>query len=494
MIRLENVTFRYNDSLPPALLSVSLEIKQGESVCVMGANGSGKSTFAKLVAGLIKNQQGRFAVQAESSTALPVGLLFQNPDNQMVALTVEKEIAFALENQGANQSEMERRIANVLHKLSISHLCNRLTTELSVGEKQRVALAAVLVSEPSILVLDEPDSYLDKDGKLLFRQLLNKLKEHDPELTIIEITQYPDVARSYERLILFHQGRVAADSTPTEILNNKNLGVKYGTEFSGVNDRQLVVSGYEEKNRERLPTRITRITMDRVSFAYPGGEDEVIKHFSSEFNASEITAIVGPSGCGKSTLGMLLCGINQTDEGSIKYSTESGGIFSADKQNGNITASVQQPERQFFLHTAQQEVEFAPQNFNRPVTINSVKEFFNLVGLSYEQFNQRDPFTLSLGEKRRLAFAAVLSILPDFIIFDEPTCALDQEGVGRFISLARVLKKVGAGVILISHDDDIVKILADKVIALDSKRNFWVMSKDDYMSSESPKQAAIPQK
>ena len=491
MVKLENITYRYPNNPHPALLNVSLEVAVGESVCLMGANGSGKSTAAKLIAGLIKSQQGRISVRADKNIPIPVGLLFQNPDNQMVADTVEKEIAFALENLAISQSEMEKRIHEILKRFSIVHLRKRLTSELSVGEKQRVALAALLVANPPVLVLDEPDSFLDRDGKELFRNCLDDIKSQSPHLTVIEVTQYPEVAREYDRLIVFQSGRIAADGSPESILNNKSLCLKCGLDYAESNSRIQFVNEDKSATEKRNSTVISKIKMERVSFTYPGSEKAAIRHFSGEIGTGEITAIVGPSGSGKSTLGMLLCCIHKPDSGIIHFIDKSNRVIESGNQRGKITAALQQPERQFFLHSCEEEVEFGPRNFGRKISRKELQNLFALVGLPFEQFFERDPFTLSLGEKRRLGFATVLSIYPDFIIFDEPTCALDREGIGRFVALARALKSSGAGVVVISHDEEIVKFLADRIIVLDAHGSFWSVRPEEYFEKDSRKSGAI---
>jgi len=484
MIRFENVTFRYPGDLPPALFNVSLEIGEGESVCVMGANGSGKSTFAKIVAGLIKPQQGRLSLGAANNRAIPVGLLFQNPDNQMVAVTVEKEIAFALENLGVSQQEMDTKVKSTLKRFSIEHLRKRLTSELSVGEKQRVALSALLVFCPPILVLDEPDSFLDQSGKELFRNQIKLLKEQSPELTIIEITQYPQVAGEYERLIVFQNGRMAADGQPVTILQNKSLGVRCGIYFDNLSGKQIKLpEEWPAGNKSKTPS-ISRFIFDRVSFRYPGGDKFVLQNFTGEMNHEGITALVGPSGSGKSTLAMLMCGILDPDAGKIRRIDSRGREVDKREINGRITAALQQPERQFFLHTCLQEVEFGPKNFGQTHSRKIIQKFFKMAGLPFEQFFGRDPFTLSLGEKRRLAFSSILSLYPGFIIFDEPTCALDREGVGRFTILAKALNEAGIGVMIISHDDEIVKALSDKILALDAIGNYRFASREKYFEKD----------
>ncbi|MGH8015112.1 MAG: ABC transporter ATP-binding protein [Candidatus Zixiibacteriota bacterium] len=491
MIRLENITYRYSGDSPPALLNVNLEFAPGESVCVMGANGSGKSTFARLVAGLLKTQQGRMSVNVGKNVPIPVGLLFQNPDNQMVAVTVQKEIAFALENLGVSQPDMEKRINRILLDFSIEHLRRRMTSELSVGEKQKVALAALFVFNPPVLVLDEPDSFLDKAGRELFRRQLEKIKDKTPELIIIEITQYPQVARQYERLIVFHNGRVAADRSPAEILQNKSFCLNCGIEFDFTPAKEIEMPQLSELSNGNNSNRLEKIIFERVSYSYPGSGQNAVSNFSGVINRNEITAIVGPSASGKSTLSMLMCGINEPDSGQIRWVGQNSREMNGKAIRGQITAALQQPERQFFLSTCEQEVEFGPRNFGRTISRRAIQGLFKMSGLSFEQFYKRDPFTLSLGEKRRLAFASVLSIFPGFIVFDEPTCSLDREGVGRFILMAQGLKKAGAGVVFISHDDEIIKALADKIILLDGKGNFWSMTGEAYFQETSSSQSPV---
>ncbi|MCH7691561.1 MAG: ATP-binding cassette domain-containing protein [candidate division Zixibacteria bacterium] len=260
MITLENVTYRYGPEQRPALLNVSINIKRGEAVCVMGANGSGKSTFAKLLAGLIKTEQGRYRLNLPYDCLIPVGLLFQNPDNQIIALTIEKEIAFALENQGIAQEEMEKRIEAVIAAMGIGHLRGRLTSELSTGEKQRLSLASLLVARPPLLVLDEPSSYLDQQGKELFNLQLEKIRKENPELTLVHVTQYPQTALKYERLIVFTDGRIEADGKPDEILEGTEL--VEGTLTRAFVDIDLV--------KELLPFQQSSTAQEKPSFTLRG--------------------------------------------------------------------------------------------------------------------------------------------------------------------------------------------------------------------------------
>lgn len=484
MISLENVTYRYGPEQRPALLNVSIKIKRGEAVCVMGANGSGKSTFAKLLAGLIKTEQGRYRLNLPDDCPIAVGLLFQNPDNQIIALTIEKEIAFALENQGIAQEEMERRIEAVIAAMGIGHLRGRLTSELSTGEKQRLSLAALLVARPPLLVLDEPSSYLDQQGKELFNLQLEKIRKENPELTLVHVTQYPQTALKYERLIVFSGGRIEADGNPDEILADSDLSVRCGLKFDVMSHREISLPAFDSNNSDGQC--IDTIELKRVSYDYPDGKT-LIKNLSATFHKNEISAVVGPSGSGKSTLVMLLCSFLEPDSGELNFLSSSAVPLNKAETKGKITAALQQPERQFFLNSCQEEIKFGPENLGMKLDNRQLEALFHLSGLSFELFKWRDPLMLSLGEKRRLAFSAILAISPEFLIFDEPTCALDPEGVGRFILLAESLKKSGMGVIIITHDQQLVEKLADRIVSLDGGGNYRLMPRT---VSADPKAAA----
>ena len=483
MIHLENVTYRYRDDGEPVLRNLNLDIRAGESVCIMGANGSGKSTLAKILAGLIDIKQGRVSVEAGDTSPMPVGILFQNPDNQMVSVTVEKEIAFALENLAVPQPEMERLITETLERFSITHLRSRLTSELSGGEKQRVALAGVMVCRPPILVLDEPDSFLDESGKATLMEELAKLRQSNSSMIQIHITQYPSTAERYSRLIVLDGGTIAADAAPEEIFQHRAFCIKTGLSFSLENGRQIVIPSSSVNGAAKRPPSINKLALRRVCFRYPGGR-EVLRNISFGLEKGETIGLVGPSGSGKSSLGLLLCGLLKPDFGSIEYLDDNCQSVPPDRLVGRVSAVFQQPERQFFLPTCSEEIAFGPKNLRCSLSETEIEALLAMVGLEPRTFVAKDPFTLSGGEKRRLAFAAVLSMSPQFVVFDEPTCGLDQEGVGRFILLAQALKQRGVGMVIITHDGDIIKTLTDKVLYLKGDSNWIELSRTEFFEGD----------
>jgi len=467
MIELEHISYWYPRRKEAALRDVSLRIDNGEAVCVMGRNGSGKSTLVKLIAGLIKPERGAVTVggrSGENSTDGGVAILFQNPDNQMVATVVEKEIAFALENRAMIQSDMETVIDRTAAQFGIEHLRRRLTSELSGGEKQRVALASVMVQEPSVLLLDEPDSFLDQTGRRILAEELGGLHERDRGLIEIRITQSADVARHYARLIVLDDGAVVADGLPGNVLADGSLCARTGLVVPDTATFQVTVPARLSRPAVE-EQRLRQVSVERVDFAWPLSSP-VLRDMSVSLAGGETLGLVGPTGAGKSSLALLIAGLVNPSQGQVMYLNGHGGVLTAAGVRGQVSLVLQQPERQFFLESCAQEIEFGPKNLGRTLASAEINGFFDMVGLNPVRYRDRDPFTLSAGEKRRLAFAAVLAMTPSIIVFDEPTAGLDGEGVGRFIALSRALKSLGTGQMIISHDGDVIRQLTDRVLYL----------------------------
>jgi energy-coupling factor transport system ATP-binding protein len=487
MISLDNVTYWYREGGEAAVRNISLKFSPGESVCIMGSNGSGKSTLAKLIAGLVKPGRGQVTVNgrlSSSESQYPrIGILFQNPDNQMVATLVEKELAFALENKAMPQADMEEAISRLAGRFEISHLLRRLTNSLSGGEKQRVALASVMIEDPPVLMLDEPDSFLDETGRRQLESELARIRADHPGLIELRISQDPAVALSYPRLVVLQGGQVAADCSPGEVFSKPELPRRMGI---GRTPRRAGGFGLPNLLRPapaESGQRLARMSMDSLSFAYPMS-GAILENISLQLRTGEIVGLVGPTGVGKSSLGLLLCGLLRPSEGTMTCWSDSNEAIPLDRLQGRVVILLQQPERQFFLTTCAREIAFGPANFGREMSPSDLAEFFQMVGLDPDQFRDRDPFSLSAGEKRRLAFAAVLSLAPEMVVFDEPTAGLDQEGTGRFIEMAMRLKQQRIGQLVISHNGDIIRRLADRVLYLRDKNRLIELTPDQLFSGK----------
>ncbi len=475
MIDFDSVTYSYPGARQPAIRELSLHIGKGDRVCVLGANGSGKSTFARLVSGLARASEGKVLVDGKPPGKAETGFLFQNVDNQIVAATVAKDVAFGLENWGIERTEMVSLVEGVLNQFGIDSLGPRLTMELSGGEKQRVALAAVMVLAPGILILDEPDSFLDLEGRRLLRQELKAVKERFPELTEIRITQYPDLARDYERVMIFDKGSVVADGAVEDVLLDENLLTRTALKTVDIGVSEPDGLGFVAAMSGRDSSHA--IVFDRVSFSYDGAP--IIKELSFRLKRGETIGLVGASGTGKSTVLHLMCGLLSPDSGQIRAANLHGDDRDARQLSNAVTASLQQPERQFFLPTCAEEISFGPSNNGRTLSQAEIARLLESVGLSRAMMT-RDPYTLSGGEQRRLAFATVLSLRPLFVAFDEPVCGLDRHGVARFLALSRMLKESGVGQLIISHDGEIIEQLTDRLIVLQRGGGYNEWATDDF--------------
>jgi energy-coupling factor transporter ATP-binding protein EcfA2 len=478
MIELDHISYWYPNRPQAALRDLSLRLQDGESVCVMGRNGSGKTTLVKLIAGLVKPDRGHLRADGRLRTESgdgQVGILFQNPDNQMVATLVEKEIAFALENRAMPQAEMESVIAGVAGQFGIARLLNRLTSELSGGEKQRVALASVMVQNPCVLLLDEPDSFLDQEGRRILTAELARLHRDDVRLIEIRITQSAQVARDYARLIVLNDGTVVADGKPEGIFGDQRLCSVAGLTIPDLSQIQVTVPSSLKSGEEADDERLSSVLLEQVSFAWPMCEP-VFHNINLSLAVEETVGLVGPTGVGKSSLGLLIAGLLKADEGRILYLHKNGLGLTDAVIRGQLALMLQQPERQFFLESCAEEVAFGPNNRGRTLDSTEINSFLEMVGLNPARFADRDPFSLSAGEKRRLAFAAVLAMAPSFVIFDEPTAGLDGEGVGRFIALSRALRRLRVGQVIISHDGDVVRQLCDRALYITRRGDLLPLS------------------
>jgi energy-coupling factor transport system ATP-binding protein len=487
MIKFENVSYSYPDGFR-ALSDINLFIKPGERIAVAGGNGSGKTTLALLINGILQAKSGSIEVGGldpsddDDNILLKrrVGLVFQNPDNQLVSTTVEREIAFSLENMNIPQPEMKERVGQMLELFQLESFRDRLNSDLSGGEKQRVALAAVMVAEPEVLILDEPGSYLDESGKRLLDEAIVRLLREKEYLTLIRITQYAEIAERYDRMLVFDKGRIIVDDRPSEIFSREDisglLNIKIPFKYL-INNRSLHIKKKPEEDSKGEPRikGVNRVRLQSVSFGYNnnGDKQRLFDNLNLEITSDQVYGLVGASGSGKTTLIQLMAGLLKPQKGNIIY----GGF---EEKPGEVAVVFQQSERQFFLDTVDREIRFGAENLARYNVEAIVNNCYRLIGLDRETYCRRDPFTLSGGEKRRVAFGSVLSLEPMFLFFDEPTCALDFRGIELFKQMVARLKAEGVGVVIISHYGNIIFDLADEIIVLNNGAIESTITKNDF--------------
>lgn len=491
-VRLAHVTLRYGNSV--ALDDVTLEVCRGERVCVLGANGSGKSTLASVICGLLAPDEGdvELAGHAVCTGGVPdlaayrdarrqLGLVFQNPDDQIVTSVVADDVAFGPENLGVPRAQISARVARELRRVAMEKYAHADPSRLSGGQRQRVCIAGALAMEPAVLVLDEPSSLLDVRGRAAIMRVMGRLAAAGA--TLVHVTHFMDEALAADRVVVMQHGHVALKGTSDEVFAAKNAQVIEALGLEMPFEARLVVAlrqagaaggaiaapgaPSDEKPAACAPAAEPLAILARdLGFSY-GPDAQALDGVSLEVPARATTAIVGQTGSGKSTLLRLLCGLEAADAGSLTVC----GINAATKRGRRqvrraVGYVMQHPERQLFAQTVAEDVAFGPRNqgLSAAEVKRRVAHALDLVGLA----DRRDasPFELSGGQQRLAAIAGVLAMEPELLVLDEPTAGLDPRGRARLRALMADLAAHGVTLLQVTHSmEDAAR--ADHVVVLD---------------------------
>lgn len=545
MIECRGVSFSY-DGAAPALDGVDLNIEDGEFFCILGGNGSGKSTFAKHLNALLRPDAGTVRVNgmdaSDSELVYDIrstaGMVFQNPDDQLVATLVEDDVAFGPENLGVPSAQIAQRVREALKGVGLVGFERHETHALSGGQKQRVALAGVLAMEPRVLILDEASSMLDPRGRKGLMKACRAL--HDRGMTIVMITHFMEEAAEADRVAVFQAGRVAMLGTPEEILTRadelaqlnldmpascclgralREKGVSVcaqvreadmvaeiaqayaewnGTNIAGqpfasdshvLDNASSAADGiaasepvieishlshsYSLSARERRRWRKRSTTADASSKQALWGDDPnspwALRDVSLTVRRGEFLGLAGHTGSGKSTLVQHLNGLIRPQEGSVNAL---GLDLSNKKDAAAVKAKVgvvfQYPERQLFAETVAQDVAFGPHNLGLPQdeVDRRVESSLSRVGLDLAAIGDKNPFELSGGQQRRVAFAGVLAMEPEVLVLDEPMAGLDPAARRDFLGLIDRLHREGLTVVMVSHSMDDLANCCDRIVVM----------------------------
>ncbi len=503
MIRIENLTFRYTGAEKPALRDVNLEVGDGEFVLITGPSGGGKSSLCRCLNGLIPHFYGgkiggKVEVQglnvmrhSTKELATRVGMIFQDPENQLVAADVERQIAFGLENLASPRDLIARRIEESLDTLGIADLRRRPVQELSGGEKQKIVIASVLALHPDILVLDEPTSELDPKGA---EEVLGTIERLNDELgiTVILIEHRLDrVVHLVDRLVILHEGRVAVDGTPRQVLADEKItriGVGIppiirlvqGMRSGGINMDKTPLTVKEGRsmletvfqNAKRATLRETKtlngnpiMNMDRLWYAYANGVT-ALKNISLTIREGEFVAVMGRNASGKTTLVKHINGLLKPTKGTVNVA----GIDTREATIAELAREVgfvfQNPNDHLFADTVEEEIAFTLKNLGFKgaeiaLRIDEILERFNLVPHRHQY-----PRALSGGEKQRVALASVIAARPRILILDEPTRGMEYKLKNELMGFLDEYRNQGNAVVLVTHDVETVAEHADRVILL----------------------------
>ena len=520
-----------------ALAGIDLSIHKGEFVAVVGRNGSGKSTMARLMNALLLPTEGTVIVEDISTLdeaqiweiRSRVGMVFQNPDNQIVGSSVEEDVAFGLENLGVPREEMLQRIDWATNTVGIHDRMQAEPHTLSGGQKQRVAIAGILAMKPNCIVLDEATAMLDPVGRREVMQVVRKLNR-EQGITIVHITHHMDEVSLCDRAILVDKGKIRADCTPRELFTRPDLVREAGLEtpsvtrlFEQLRQAGLDVPGDIITPEEAVPVlkallqqnkaacrvsvaereakrRAKRgdytyqdgpgsLQVEHLSYTYGVGtpfEKRAIEDVSISVGDGEFLGLIGHTGCGKSTLVQHLNGLLKGDQGSVFIGGSPMEGAHLKEMRKKVGLVFQYPEYQLFESTVAKDIAFGIRNekLSEEETRKRVEEAASTVGLSLDVLDN-SIYDLSGGQKRRAAIAGVLVMKPGILVLDEPAAGLDpagREDILRFC--AKLQKEQGITVLLVSHSMEDVARLCDRILVMHEGRSVMAGTPEEIFENE----------
>ena len=489
IIKITDLYFRYKKAPQPVFDEFNLTVRPGERLAVLGPSEAGKSTLALCLQGLIPRMiKGEFRGRIEvdgvlTATCRPrqlagrVGILLQDFEAQLFSTRVDQEVAFGPENLGLPREELRRRVAECLALVGLDGLDDREPATLSGGEKQLLALAAVLSLAPKLLVLDEPTTDLDPVRVEELLATLDRLSR-TRDFTLVFLGEDPRLARFCSRIVLLARGKILADGPAEVILREverlrglglnppelpalfhdlgqaalpitleaavdqaRDLGWDRAPQADSALPPALTGENHRDGGQGRPPHETEILALRRVTFAYPAGPP-VVQDFSLVFRERELTAILGPNGSGKTTVLKLLRGL---------LTPQAGEVWRPPDETFRVGYVFQNPDYQLFAEEVWEEVAFGVRLLGLPPAEVERRVTTALTRVHLLDRARDDPFSLTKGQRQRLAVAGVLALAPRVIILDEPTTGLDYREQQDLLGLARELHSQGHTVIMVTH-------------------------------------------
>ncbi|RJQ10361.1 MAG: ATP-binding cassette domain-containing protein [Bacillota bacterium] len=514
IVRFDNFSFQYRDSERPAVANLDLGIQEGQIVLITGASGAGKTSACLAMNGLIPQlyrgeMKGKVILHEEvDNKTYPVyalsricGLLFQDPDAQLVAPTVRDEIAFGPENYCMPPDEIRARIDELVDLTRLHRYLDRNPHYLSGGEKQACALAATLAMSPNVLVLDEPTSNIDPIGTTVVFDLLRKLVK-DFNLTIVIVEhKLEELMELVDRLVVLDQGRVVLDGNPREVLEQVEQLVELGLSLPQVTllmarlrERGFPVPGLPATTKEAVsmmkdmlpdPGRTRRaaqaiefpfepaprvngevvVKVEGLRHTYDDGT-EALKGIDLEIRRGEFVGILGQNGSGKTTLVKHLNGLLRPSAGRLWVMGKDTSGMTIAELAAHVGYVFQDPDAQIFKSKVFEEIAYGPKNLGLPKEEIDARVREAAEAMQITSLLGRNPFFLSKGEKQRVAVASVLSMKPEMVVLDEPTTGQDQRGSHEIMDLAKALNQEGKTVIVITHSMALAAEYCERIVVL----------------------------
>lgn len=528
-ISFNQFTFQYDAQAEATLKDISFDIAKGEKVLILGPSGSGKSTLAQCLNGIIPNihkgqAQGQVRIDGQDifkqsiyDKSQLVSTVLQDPDGQFIGLTVAEDLAFALENDCADQSEMKDKVALWAERLDLTSLLNHRPQDLSGGQKQRVSLAGVLIDESPILLFDEPLANLDPKSGQETIDLIDKIHKEVGATTIIIEHRLEDVLyRPVDRILLVNDGELLFNGSPDELLSSTLLlenGIREPLYVTVL--RQLGFDTRSAQNLSQLdaldlsdlalPDRVLKdkkdsssdsiLKVEGLSVSY-GDNPAIIEDLSFSLKKGERLAIVGKNGAGKSTLAKALCGFVPS-QGRLIYKGQDISQDSIAERSERIGFVLQNPNQMISKTMIFDEVALGLRlrGIEEAEVEERVHEVLKTCGLY--SFRNWPISALSFGQKKRVTIASILVLKPEIIILDEPTAGQDYKTYTDIMNFLDSLQKQGHTIVMITHDmqlmleysDRCLVVVEGKVIADDNP--VTILNQKDLLESANLKQTSL---
>ena len=519
VVDLSGITYTYDNEALPVLHDVSLTVERGEFVLILGPSGCGKSTLLHLMNGSVPHLMGgtlegsaTICGKVIADTKVPdfatdVGMVFQDPDAQIINTRVRDEVCFGLENLCKPVNEIMKRQAEALEFVGLSDLGLRSIFELSGGQKQRVSIAAVLAARPSLLVLDEPTANLDPAGMAeVFAVLARLNREHGTTIIMVE-HRVDELADKVSRVIMMDRGTIVFDGSPRaafssrKVVHSEEANVvptaswfpqvsEFGMDLAQAANTQLCTAQVplsveeavalssalsmgpmrREVPPETQPPRVAEplLSIRSLSFGYDR-RAPILKDVNFELESNRIVALLGRNGSGKTTLARMLVGINETPAGVIHLGGKDISKLGAREIAAEVGYVFQNPDHQFVTDQVDEEVAYGlrVRGFADSEVARRVEDVLSVVDLA--RYRHRSPFSLSLGERRRLSVATMMVLEPRLLVLDEPTIGQDHERAQQLMGLmARLRERYSTTILMITHDVRLVAEWADRALVLRS--------------------------
>ena len=530
MIKTDNLIFEYEKrdeegnviGTHRAIDEVNLDIEPGQFIAILGHNGSGKSTLAKHMNAILVPSGGTMWVDGKDTkeeenlwdVRQTAGMVFQNPDNQIIGTVVEEDVGFGPENLGVPTEEIWQRVEKSLSAVGMIEYRHHSPNKLSGGQKQRVAIAGVVAMCPKCIVLDEPTAMLDPNGRKEVLRTVEELRKRE-HVTVILITHYMEEVIGADRVIVMDQGHVVMDGTTREIFSQVELLKKYrldvpqvtmlahGLKQRGLDIKEGILTtneliealekagdwrqnpkktyvGHAETVVKKEKKENPILKLEHIEYVYSSGtayEKRALKDINLDIYEGEFVGVIGHTGSGKSTMIQHLNGLMKATSGALYYNGENiyDEKYNLRQLRNNVGLVFQYPEHQLFEIDVLTDVCFGPKN--QGLTEEECKkraiEALELVGVS-EKYYDTSPFDLSGGQKRRVAISGVLAMRPKVLVLDEPTAGLDPKGRDEILDqIAYLQKERNLTVILVSHSMEDIAKYVDRIVVMNKGRKMY---------------------